>query len=147
MISFDYVSNCFYNKEGLDLDIIGEGKTRVCLEIPYSRSDFWVKEGVCLKVPKCRSGLFQNRQEIHNWQSLDEISEFLLPILGFDRSEGMWILMPRGRELESRELFNDLKSSLDDFDWIKSSDLKIENCVLYGGDVYISDYGRLHSLV
>lgn len=128
-------------------NLIGKGNTRACLEIdfePESFDDYWAQNGLCAKIPLDKHGVFQNSQEVYNWEELFEASGYILPVLDYSPTF-RYIIMPRGQPLENKyEEFCKFKRELEQEVPVRTVDITIENCVIYRGDIYVSDYGMMH---
>lgn len=137
----------FLRAEGIET--LGMGKTRVCVKIentgPYDCSG----DGLCAKIPFNKEGVFQNSQEVYIWDYLIEISDYLLPIIDYDEKY-RFVIMPIAENLEnfdnSSHIVTTLEENLSKYDNIKAMDLNADNCVIYNGEPYVSDYGMIHPL-
>lgn len=134
-----------------DYKILGIGKTRVCIK---AKNENQIKnlndEEICIKIPYTKAGVMQNNQEVKNWDmEMLEIREYLLPILE-SHQNFKYIVMPIGIPLKKADIekkrYNEFKKNIKNRRTIKTIDMKKDNCVLYNGNIKMSDYGMLHKL-
>lgn len=140
--------NLYYNnKYPEELDIIGEGNSRIAAKIKSecvnNKEERWGGDYYCLKLAKQNSqgysdGVFQNRKEYNTYYNeLKENSkQYFSPILDYN-SNFLWVLHPYMEEPEKnvKEFCSKVRCKT------HAVDICRENIKSYEGTLYVIDYG------